>query len=615
MIRKGRYSQKQDKIYDENIIKYKKIFDDLTETQNSIYPENDDEYTLIKIILLLHNANYAFTIHDIRIIMHRIRKYLKTSGNNSDEISDNFAKVIEILAAYKHTYLRHYFHLFFDITYNKNTVVHKFVDSLFNANYNFDLQFINRMDRESIEYHNENLEKQNFLNHNLIIYFILSLTKTEINNTFFDNMITLIKQNVISLKHIMLIIQTIKFHEETILDKSQLFITCLMDNILQHNSENINIICTNIIKHCFQNKWVLKLFLQHNMFNIILINILCNTKLLHNNLILLIYATQYNYVVNTELLNKLLSMTETCNCNHASFDDNCTNYITDNFKCVKNIKIINCFDYFKCKPNDETFKISLNNGYIYTTTKIIKQNNIILDINTLNECVKSRNIRLINNILCYKIEPTETTLENLVLSSKKPMNKALRRRVRYRRSRKSKKSRTNKNDVVPIKIPISNMMNIVNLLIKNGLKINLNCVSLLLSVHEHLDNLENYDIPYDENLYFECYINNYFPNSYMDKFTINKNILTARSYSKQKNPTYKQFIEFIKNNDISLDYYMLEDSYEIDDKLTEIHKCVPSILTMYKKTNVRHTSYSLRNFIKLNGITKDMMTQTLKISF
>jgi hypothetical protein len=101
----------------------------------------------------------------------------------------------------------------------------------------------------------------------------------------------------------------------------------------------------------------------------------------------------------------------------------------------------------------------------------------------------------------------------------------------------------------------------------------------------------------------------------MSKFNINKNILVARSFSNEKNPTYINFEKFIKSNDIKLDYYMLENICNIDKQLITIHKCVPSILTMYKKTNIHCTNYSLKNFIKINGITKEMMMQTLKINF
>jgi hypothetical protein len=174
------------------------------------------------------------------------------------------------------------------------------------------------------------------------------------------------------------------------------------------------------------------------------------------------------------------------------------------------------------------------------------------------------------------------------------------------------------------------IIKLVKLFIFNGFKLNLHCISLLLSLNVHLDNLENYDIKYDEDLYFECFVNNCFPEEYMDKFQIDKNVIVMRRFTKNKIHTSSKLMEFIKTNNMVLDYYTVDAILNFNDnKLHEkvfienncvpsifnkLHEkvfiennCVPSIFTMYKKTNERCNVSILKKFIKQNNITKDMM--------
>jgi len=123
------------------------------------------------------------------------------------------------------------------------------------------------------------------------------------------------------------------------------------------------------------------------------------------------------------------------------------------------------------------------------------------------------------------------------------------------------------------------------------LEINLNCIGLLLTVREHFKDLENYDIPYDEDLYYMCYINNYFPDEYNDKFNIDKNVLKMRRFMDNKLNSDDKIITFIKDNNIKLDNYMLDTimAHPWLKKLNHIvfvkNKCIPSPITMYKNIN------------------------------
>ncbi len=596
--------------YGEDILNHETKLLELLNIQDSIHAEGEE---LIKVINLLHDLNYTFQSNTPRKIMRKLEKYLESNGNNDEPISDDFKCFIKIFVTNKQFCFKHYKYIFFRFNNNKNPVVQTLLEILFDMNFKFDLDFIKRINKNAIIYHNEKLNQQIILDHNLIVYFILSMCyPTKINQMLFDNVMSLINTTEISLNYVLLFMQTLIYHQDVNDNETTLFMTSLVNNILVYNFNNINVICDYVIKNCYSwNEWVFTLFLKHEKLNDIFVKKLCGAKQLHNNFIFLLYAMQNNYVITIDIINNLLSLSETCEFGEKEFDENCANYIQNNFKETEKFKLIDYCELFNCKPNDETFKIALNKGYNYTLNKIIKGNNIIPDINTLNECIKSRDIKLINDILCYKIEPTELTLENLVLSKNPgPINNrnnrnGRMRRASYRRSGKSKKSIKIIDEDVNSKI-----ISIVLLLIKNGLKINLNCVSLLLSIREDLVNLENYDIEYDEKLYFECYINNYFPDEYKEKFTIDKNIINMRTNRKIHN--YKQFKELMQTINVDFDYYMLENSYKI---IKDKHNFTPSMLTMYKLTNTACRPKAFKNFIKTNNITKEMMTETLKINF
>jgi hypothetical protein len=200
-------------------------------------------------------------------------------------------------------------------------------------------------------------------------------------------------------------------------------------------------------------------------------------------------------------------------------------------------------------------------------------------------CIKCKDLEIIKYVLSQKIDPDETTLKALVESCKR--KKIGNNMVRYRRNRKI---RRNERIIKKKKVTVPKVMVILNMLMGHGLKINLNCIGMLLSLNLYLPNLETYNIPYDEDLYFMCYVNEYFPDEYMSKFTIDKNILIMRDFVKNKLNTYTKFTKFIKDNNIVLDNYMLDKVFLMRYQLRKLHdtifiynNCIPSPITMYKK--------------------------------
>jgi len=604
--------------------------DDYTTSESEPIPKSEStscpELNVIQVILLLHNINYKFHKTFYINYYNAFYKYLSKS-KNEDPIPDDFKKTIQIAFSNIGTlnlYMRNrVMREIFQSKYNKNPALHYCLDVLFEINYNFTPDFMKIFYRSKIDYHNQNIENQTILDNNLIMYSIFLFgNNVKINEEFFNKIITLIQNNVIHTQllsnYILEILEFINYVHLNNIPYAQQLITCLLNKIECYDETSIKNICKIIIRHHLKKEWLLKLILHNNVICNVFMDSMCKSKLLHKNLIVLFYAMHNpsnKYVPDIELMNKLLLASDKCKCNHNILGDDCEKYFNNKLKCKsKNKKVMNLIDLFELLnivPNEETFKIALNNGYVYTVQKMIKTYNFIPDITTLNEAAKSTDINMIREILLYKIEPTEMILETLVGSSKRVNNN-----LAYYRRRKIKKSC--KTD-----LPEPKILKIVKLFILNGLKINLHCISLLLSLNVHLVNLENYDIKYNEDLYFECYVNNCFPDEYINKFEIDKNVLIMRRFTNNKINTVNKVIEFIKSNNIILDNYMMESILNFNDsKLNDkifgigigINECVPSTLTMYKNTNEKCEIKVLKKFIEQNNITKEMMMATVNIT-
>lgn len=581
--------------HDKNVEQHKhdKLNDNKTDDildypLTSIETPDGDEYTLIQIILILKNLKYNFNIWDLRNCHEQFINYLHHSGNDESEITDDFKKVIKIIMSES----RAFNILEFSNNYNKNKAFQYALDVLFEIEYKFVHYFVILFCENHMTYYNPIIEGQMFLNHNMLTYCAMLLGQNvKINDTFFDKFMELIineENPKIKLEYLLFMIDITQCCAAINMDKLQHLIKYLFNYILCINNESF---FTTIFKRTISN-----LKYNNNIVQIIFtstlsgkfVKLLCKLKILHKNMILLYLAMHYDYVPDISLINDLLMISETCKYNTLKliFPDEVKYEGYDLFKLTKSTKLFTCSESLKLIPNEETFKISLSNGYTFTTKKLIKMHNFIPNVETLNMAAKSRNIYLIRDILRYKIEPTETTFECLVSGAK-----------------------------VGSKGEGSNLINIIKVLISNGLKINLNCISKLLSLEMHLDNLENYDIEYDEALYFECYVNNHFPDQYIDKFIMDKNIIMLRNLIDNEIDSLPKIKDFMEKNNVKFDNYMVDQITEINDKkINDIifgnNNCVPSILTMYKRAYNGHNSKTLQQFIKRNNITKETMMLT-----
>lgn len=85
-----------------------------------------------------------------------------------------------------------------------------------------------------------------------------------------------------------------------------------------------------------------------------------------------------------------------------------------------------------------------------------------------------------------------------------------------------------------------------------------------MKINAYIDNLERFDIPYDEKLYLLCVINYTFPKSYIDKINIDKNIMFMRQYyyNNPSNKKYKELSNHIKKHNLKMDEFCVAHYYK-----------------------------------------------------
>ena len=225
---------------------------------------------------------------------------------------------------------------------------------------------------------------------------------------------------------------------------------------------------------------------------------------------------------------------------------------------------LDLFNLFKIEPTYETLKIICRKGYNTSFDKMILKK-FIPTKECLDESMIKHNYNLIVKIICYKISPDKETLHKLINDSWSDYG--IMKRKKY-------------------------AGNIIELLIKNGLEITISEIELLLSHDIILEDLNRFDIQYDEELYYLCFKYDYFPIEYEDKFIINKNVLHLRTMCKKSKTTIDQIKKFMKDNNIKPDRYCVDNTYigessKIRRYLTETLNCEPTIFSLIETSPYR----------------------------
>ncbi len=582
---------------------------------------------LVDIILDLNNAQYQFTQrHYGKMLNHLVYNDWHNQLNEtflSHATLPEHKQIIEIVFNGIKMSESDFYNLR-RITVETNNF--NWLDILIEKNYLFTPQDLSRIflgynrtrsnkKRKIFNYNNTKLDAMLVLDNRILLYSIFKLNNN-MTDEFYDKVLCFINNSEpIPIYYFDIFVNTINFYSETNKSKGLEIVTALFNNVikLQSNHESItNIVCQKGLNNTFLCKLIIK-YLYNDSF----INLLLDKNLLHKNLDYLFDAQKYN--VTTNLINKILFKSSICNItanNTYNLDkyvydkksiftinknviikfnyDSTNNFIeigNEKFEYRGKINSIDLFKIFNCIPNDETFKIALNRGYINTIQCLINEYKFIVDDKCLLECMKSKNIDLINMILNYGVKPNKIMLESLITVPKSKMvyfseelYKRHERMKEYRRKRfgTNKKSKSKPKSKI---IKNSRVINIVELLIKYDLKIDFYCINLLLSCNEELLNLERFGICYDEDLYFLCYVNEYYPQEYMEKFIIDKNVLIMRKLM-ATNMKPEKITDFLNTNNLKLDAYSLESGIKnkniFSSELMNKKLCIPSLPTLYK---------------------------------
>jgi hypothetical protein len=182
---------------------------------------------------------------------------------------------------------------------------------------------------------------------------------------------------------------------------------------------------------------------------------------------------------------------------------------------------------------------------------------IIPNIDTLIQAYKDLNLEMVNDIITkFKVYPNISCL-NIVLRCHSHATDYISHVLDY-------KVMPDKSSFDAIK-NTHNMNKNLEILINFGLKVTYKMVDETLIIRKPLDNLIRFDIPYDEKLYYMCYKNKFFPSTYMNKFTIDKNVLKLRDVFftcinglTVDTKTLINMLEFILDNNIKPDRYCID---------------------------------------------------------
>ena len=262
-------------------------------------------------------------------------------------------------------------------------------------------------------------------------------------------------------------------------------------------------------------------------------NLNFSTNILNNMINENLYFTispKYEFlnIINYETLNKKITTKEfLINLGYSDFIVN--DCIIDN-----SLNIFNFFTKFDIIPNELTLSICSVNNYDSVFDDCTTKYKLIPNKNILDKVLSEyfNQTKIILKILCYKIIPDEDSF-NILL----------------------KNSHCN--------------IETYEILIKFGLMLTFNNIIKLLKIGVSINNLERFNILYDNNLYFWCHIYDIFPEEYMNKFNINKKVLDLRKLCRNPKTKKENLDLFLSNNNIKLDGYCLEMSAKSSNELFE----------------------------------------------
>ncbi|QKF93655.1 hypothetical protein QKU48_gp0197 [Fadolivirus algeromassiliense] len=230
---------------------------------------------------------------------------------------------------------------------------------------------------------------------------------------------------------------------------------------------------------------------------------------------------------------------------------------------------------FDIIPNIETLRISCVMGYNDVFRELTSKYKLQPTKEILDETLtKTHNQEIISSILCYKIIPDSLSIEAL---------------LNYWSDE------------------------IFQLLVKFSLKLTLSDLGKIMEQHHLIENLERFSIKYDDKLYYQCYLNNFFPDEYVSKFTINKDVLNLRNICRNPASTQEDFVAASSN--VQIDRYCYDHACAHNSSIQEYLESLN-----YKPTlgslhwfNKHQIIDKFKRYATVYGIDKTYMESELEI--
>ena len=279
--------------------------------------------------------------------------------------------------------------------------------------------------------------------------------------------------------------------------------------------------------------------------------------------------TYYNYINDKSSVKLMLS-------DFGYEDDIIESSVID--KYVSSYHLLRLLDV---KPNEETLQLGFKKGIDEIINDCTKKFKMIPTSDHLKLLLRSCyiNSNILSDLLCYKILPTKEDYTILI------------------------KEHHNIN------------IEIVELLIRYGLVLDLDDIKMALSKKIIIENLERFNIQYDDKLYHLCYLNNMFP--YDDKLTIDKNVLELRKLCRKPTITIDQLTKYMKDNSVMLDRYCFDHACYYNptlfNNLLMIPGCKPTLAMYYWLGFSKCYFHHFDKYVETLGITQEYMSSKYEI--
>jgi hypothetical protein len=457
---------------------------------------------------------------------------------------------------------------------------HYIINILFDKKYNFTIEHFKLLIQLNGYNKTAQINNYTFLHNNVIFSACLDIIQCRHEAwTNLDNCILLIEQNLepFNIEHLEIILCCLSMGKHTMIKYNALNI--LLDNLKIIDSDK-NAIIQFIMGYKYNGLYklynvVITYIVNKFEYDTIFAEYICENILKHNPHIILDLMLK-GHKITTCNINTILEIN---NCILLKYDIKFesiglsvkyfTNHTTIN---TCSIGVINFFEIFNVNPNIDTLNILCEKGGNTNVNILLQQYNVIPDKSTLDICAIKQNYGLIKTIINYKITPDKNTLYNLVPTP-------------------------TLNVTITTKPDYTDIIKIIELFIEHGLVINIDTFTYLALRGIFLENLERFDIKYDEKLYFLCYLNENIY-KYGNNFTVNNNILELHKFCSKNTLTYDKVISFLKLNNVKLDRFALDLIYNnipsLGAKFTQTDNCMPSILTLSKRFSLGAYNGSLK---------------------